>query len=208
MLRRSVRIGRHVSADLIAHCWLNCYSATQCKVMQPLAALALQLIPPPVSHESRHPVQSNSATETRRFEAPIENRLRSGPVARSCQKSRFRGGSTTNGRNASAPHFEQWGFGTQPGKASLLPASKLKVFSENLFKSAASLVAWSAVLDISLTSGTSRASAAPAPSRTTRPRNLLSPARPLDSSANPCSRSARAEVRQPTETAHIPETQE
>ena len=43
-------------------CWLQRYAATRCNVMPPLATKRCTIIPPPISDETRHPVQSNPAT--------------------------------------------------------------------------------------------------------------------------------------------------
>jgi hypothetical protein len=43
-------------------CWLQRYTATRCNVMPPLATKHCTIIPPPISDETRHPVQSNPAT--------------------------------------------------------------------------------------------------------------------------------------------------
>jgi nucleotide-binding universal stress UspA family protein len=46
-------------------CWLQCYAATPATLCRRLAALALHNHPAPVSHESRHPVQSGPANRSR-----------------------------------------------------------------------------------------------------------------------------------------------
>ena len=42
-------------------CWLQRYAAARCNVMPPLPMKRRTIIPPPISDDTRHPVQSNLA---------------------------------------------------------------------------------------------------------------------------------------------------
>src|SRR5260370_22400631 len=53
-------MGHYTKSD--GSCWLQRYAATRCNVMPPLATKHCTIIPPPISDETRHPVQSNPAT--------------------------------------------------------------------------------------------------------------------------------------------------
>src|SRR5713101_5879295 len=53
-------MGHYTKSD--GSCWLQRYAATRCNVMRPLATKHFTIIPPPISYETRHPVQSNPAT--------------------------------------------------------------------------------------------------------------------------------------------------